>query len=143
MSFPNYTVMGVSFNVLTVLVCLFIGGLIACHTFCGSAMLHNTKKEGFLNGAPLNYRLGQGVPNDTWSDPPVTANAAYQTMYAPLAGHVGEPVPPKGLFMLAHNLFKPECCFTPQQYSSSTGCACISKEQMQFISFRGGNNTLP
>ena len=61
MSFPNYTVMGVSFNVFTVLVCLFIGGLIACHTFCGSAVIYNTKKAGFLDSAPLNSSLSNNL----------------------------------------------------------------------------------
>lgn len=141
MKYSTYTFMGA--NLLTIIVSLLIGGIIACHTLCGSTSLNSDKKEGFLNGAPLNYQLGYGVPNDMWSAPPVTANQAYQNMYASLAGHTGGQVPPKGLFMWTSNLFKPECCFTPQQYSSSTGCACISKEQMQFISSRGGNNTLP
>jgi len=141
MKFSAYTLMGV--NLLTVVVSLLIGGIIACHTICGSTSLHSNKKEGFITGAPLNYQLGHGVPNDMWSAPPVTANQAHQNMYAKLASNVGGQVPPKGLFMWADNLFKPECCFTPQQYSSSTGCACISKEQMQYISSRGGNNTLP
>ena len=141
MKFSAYTFMGA--NVVTIVVSLLIGGIIACHTFCGSTTLHTDKKEGFLTGAPLNYQLGQGVPNDMWSAPPVNANQAYQNMYAKLANNVGGQVPPKGLFMWADNLFKPECCFTPQQYSSSTGCACISTEQMKYISSRGGNNTLP
>lgn len=131
-------------TLLTIVVSLFVGGIIACHTICGCSIFtdNNKKKEGFLNGAPLNYQLDHGVLNDRWSDPPVTAKGAYQNMYAPLAV-TGGPVPPKGLFFWSSNLFKPECCFTPQQYSSSSGCACISKEQMQFISSRGGNNTLP
>ena len=142
MSFPNLNIMGLNINVLTVFVSLLIGGLIAFHTFCGCSTIFNTKKEGF-NGAPLDWQLSSGLPNDTWTKPPVNADQAHNSMYASLAGNKGGPVPPTGLFMWAQNLFKPECCHTPQQYPSSTGCACISQEQMKFISERGGNNTLP
>jgi hypothetical protein len=54
---------------------------------------------------------------------------------------VGTPVPlPEGeLFFFANNKFKPECC--PGPYSTSTGCACMSKEQINYLNTRGGNRT--
>lgn len=146
MSFLNFNVMGVNVNLFTLAIGVIIGGIIACHTVFGCSLFYknNSGKEGFITGAPIGWRMGEGVPGNKWSRPPV-ANAAqaHQNMYAPLANHTGGPVPPTGLFMWADNKFLPECCLTPQQYSSSTGCACISKEQMQFLSGRGGNNTLP
>ena len=139
-------VLGFQFNVLTVVVALIVGGLIACHTICGCTTLKGNK-EGFLaNAAPLGYRMGEGVPNDNWtSGPPVSPADAHASMYAPLAGNVGGKVPlPDGqMFMFADNRFTPDCCYKPQQYSSSTGCACISVDQMKYISSRGGNNTIP
>jgi hypothetical protein len=56
--------------------------------------------------------------------------------------NVGTPVPlPEGeLFFFADNKFKPECC--PSTYSDSTGCACLSQEQVNYINQRGGNRTL-
>jgi len=138
---------GIHFNVLTVAVALIIGGLIACHTFCGCTSIKVDKKEGFLgNAAPLGYRMGNGVPGDNWATgPPVTNTNANASMWAPLAGNVGGKVPlSEGqLFMFADNKFTPDCCYKPQQYSSSTGCACISVDQMKYLSSRGGNNTLP
>lgn len=64
------------------------------------------------------------------------ANAIHQSNT-----HVGTPVPlPEGeLFFFTQNQFKPECC--PNIYSSSTGCACMSKEQHQYLNTRGGNRT--
>ena len=44
------------------------------------------------------------------------------------------------MFMFADNKFKPECC--PSTYTSSTGCACISQEQVNYINQRGGNRTM-
>jgi hypothetical protein len=37
------------------------------------------------------------------------------------------------------NTFSPECC-KGSTYSSSTGCACLTKPQYEFILERGGNN---
>tara|TARA_Y100000816_G_C25924149_1_gene481916 strand:- start:187 stop:459 length:273 start_codon:yes stop_codon:yes gene_type:complete len=36
--------------------------------------------------------------------------------------------------------FAPDCCLKVQSYSTSTGCACISDEQIRFLSERAGNN---
>ena len=36
--------------------------------------------------------------------------------------------------------FNPECC--PSNYSTSSGCACMTPEQMKFLGQRGGNRTL-
>ena len=143
----EFKILGLQFNVLTVIISLIVGGLIACHTFCGCATFKKDNKEGFLsNAAPLGYTMGHGVPGDNWtSGPPVSPADANASMYAPLAGNVGGKVPLADgqLFFFADNKFTPDCCYKPQQYSSSTGCACISVDQMKYISSRGGNNTLP
>ena len=102
-----------------------------------------TKKEGFVNlsNNDLNiddsytmgwvqtakrYASGMGNKNrlNTYKD------------------NVGTPVPlPEGeLFFFADNKFKPECC--PSTYSDSTGCACLSQDQVNYINQRGGNRTL-
>lgn len=136
--------LGIKFNVVTVLVALLLGMIIGGFMLCSCASL--TIKEGYtLSGAPLDWSLSRGVPGDRWDAPPVTANKSDQNMYAPLAGNIAGkvPLPENQLFMFYDNKFKPECCDKPQQYSSSTGCACISEEQMKYISARGGNNTLP
>ena len=131
-------------NLIMIAISLMIGGLIACHTFCGCTSLYksNDNKEGFV-GASLDYSMSNGVPGDTWTQSILSNSQIDKNMYASLDNNVGGSVPPKNMFMWNDNKFLPECCYTPQVYSSSTGCACISKEQMQFISERGGNNTLP
>jgi hypothetical protein len=136
--------LGHHFDLMTIIISLIIGGLASCHLFCGCLSL---KKEGFsLMGAPLDYKLGANVPGDSWATgPPISAESAVASMYAPLAGNVGGkvPLPDDQMFFFYNNKFSPECCFKPQQYSSSTGCACISVDQMKHLSARGGNNTLP
>jgi hypothetical protein len=48
-------------------------------------------------------------------------------------------VPPSGdtLDMLTGQTFRPDCC--PSTYSNSSGCACMSDAQLDFLSSRGGN----
>jgi hypothetical protein len=37
-------------------------------------------------------------------------------------------------------VFRPDCC--PSTYTSSSGCACMTPEQMKFLGQRGGNRVL-
>ena len=50
-----------------------------------------------------------------------------------------EPLKNGSLVMFAKNKFKPECC--PSPYSSSTGCVCMTPEQINYLNTRGGNRT--
>jgi hypothetical protein len=51
-----------------------------------------------------------------------------------------QPVPlPNGeMDIFATTQFKPECC--PNAYSNSTGCACMTVKQYNYLIDRGGNN---
>ena len=48
------------------------------------------------------------------------------------------PLPKDELDMFATTEFKPECC--PNTYSSSTGCACMTTDQYNYLRQRGSNN---
>lgn len=110
---------------------------------------HNTT-EGFTGA---NYTsigpefAGVKTPDyimnpSTWSMPTLT----YSPGTTPSAGvkaiweRPKQPIPlPKGqLDLFATTDFKPECC--PNAYSSSTGCACMTVEQYNFLRNRGFNN---
>jgi hypothetical protein len=43
------------------------------------------------------------------------------------------------LVMFAKNKSKPECC--PSPYSTSSGCICMTPEQINYLNTRGGNRT--
>jgi uncharacterized protein YunC (DUF1805 family) len=49
------------------------------------------------------------------------------------------PLPEDELLMFANTPFKPECC--PNTYSNSSGCACMTTGQYNYLILRGGNNT--
>ena len=59
-----------------------------------------------------------------------TAGAAYTA---------DEPLKNGELVMFAKNKSKPECC--PAPYSTSTGCVCMTPEQINYLNTRGGNRT--
>ena len=48
------------------------------------------------------------------------------------------PLPTGEMYFWATTPFKPECC--PSYMSSSTGCACITVDQYNYLKERGGNN---
>lgn len=48
------------------------------------------------------------------------------------------PLPEGELLLFANTPFKPECC--PNTFSTSTGCACMSTGQYNYLVERGGNN---
>ena len=108
-----------------------------------------TSTEGFT-GANINY--GESSMYDLNSDQPVdTSSWSAPNMNVvpgqPLSPGVKQflarepqPVPlPEGeMLMFANTPFKPECC--PNTYSNSTGCACMTGPQYNYLILRGGNN---
>lgn len=106
-------------------------------------------KEGFV-GANTNY--GQSSPFDlnssstvnasSWSAPDMTVvpGKPLSPGVKQFLAREPQPVPlPEGeLDMFASTPFKPECC--PNTYSTSTGCACMSGKQYNYLVNRGGNN---
>lgn len=48
------------------------------------------------------------------------------------------PLPDGEMDMFATTEFKPECC--PNAYSNSSGCACMTVDQYQYLKSRGSNN---
>ena len=106
-------------------------------------------KEGFV-GANTNY--GQSSPYDlnsgsmintsSWSAPDMTVipGKTLSPGVKQFLAREPQPIPlPEGeLSMFASTPFKPECC--PNTYSTSTGCACMTGQQYNYLVTRGGNN---
>jgi hypothetical protein len=91
------------------------------------------------------YRDGENNSDvtDSWISKAgkYSSDLGYQPTSCKSNTYVGTAVPlPDGeLFFFQNNQFKPECC--PGPYSSSTGCACMSTEQINYLNTRGGNRT--
>jgi hypothetical protein len=107
-----------------------------------------TNTEGFT-GANINY--GESSVYNLNSSPVDTSSWSAQNMTVvpgqPLSAGVKafmarqpQPVPlPEGeMLMFANTPFKPECC--PNTFSTSTGCACMTGNQYNYLITRGSNN---
>ena len=108
-----------------------------------------TSREGFT-GANINfgesslYNLNDNQPVDTssWSakNMTVTPGQALSDGVKQFLAREPQPVPlPEGeMLMFANTPFKPECC--PNTYSNSSGCACMTGNQYNYLILRGSNN---
>ena len=135
-------IFGYSCRLEIIIVCLVVGFVLGSHLFCSCSRIG--MKEGMeVMGAAINWTMGEDVVN-SWTNKAdkYSHDMGYSTTQSKWAQYKGTPVPlPEGeMFMFANNEFKPECC--PSTYSSSTGCACITQEQIDYINQRGGNRTL-
>lgn len=105
--------------------------------------------EAFV-GANTNY--GESTPFDinkndsidtaNWMQPNLTVAPGqnYSKGVKEILDRPQQPVPlPEGeMLMFANTPFKPECC--PNTYSNSSGCACMTTGQYNYLVTRGSNN---
>jgi hypothetical protein len=106
-------------------------------------------KEGFA-GANTNY--GESSSYEIGSDSPVNTSSWFQQDMTVVSGkplsqgvknfmaRKQQTLPLKDgeMDFFANVDFKPECC--PNTYSSSTGCACLSGQDYNYLITRGNNN---
>jgi hypothetical protein len=109
-----------------------------------------SRKEGFV-GANTNYgesslyslTNNNSVNTSSWNKPNLTVSRGKQLSpgVTNILNRPPQPVPlPEGeMLLFANTQFKPECC--PNAYSNSTGCACMTTDQYNYLILRGGNNT--
>jgi hypothetical protein len=109
----------------------------------------STTTEGFT-GANINYGESsrydltddQSINTSSWSAPNMTVVPGEPLSDGVKAFLSREPQPvplPEGeLLLFANTQFKPECC--PNTYSTSSGCACMTGDQYNYLILRGGNN---
>ena len=114
-----------------------------------SSSLGYSNVEGFFgassnNGQSAVYSLDNNMPVDasSWSMPNlvVTPGQPIGPGVANILNREPQQIPlPEGqLSMFANTPFKPECC--PNAYSNSSGCACMTAPQYNYLISRGGNN---
>ena len=133
----EFKVLGVPVRLSVALAAMALGFIICWLTVCRCVNV----KEGL---APIDYQMGKDVSSSwiNWADK--KQEGAPTSAAALLAGNVApnpnEQLEQGQLFMFGQNNFSPECC--PSSYSGSTGCACFSPQQMDFLNERGGNRTM-
>ena len=138
----EFKLFGLECRLEVIILSLIVGAILGCHLLCSCSRIG--LQEGMtMLGAPVEWQMGKGQSND-WQNKAnqYSQNMGYSETKSKYSQYSGTPVPlPEGqMFMFADNKFKPECC--PSTYSSSTGCACITQEQVDYINQRGGNRTM-
>jgi len=115
-----------------------------------SDSLVSTTKENFQVSKPLGWKSMEDNEGDDanlskWVSDAVKYSKGMGTedRLNSFQYNSGPPIPlPEGqLFFFKDTKFNPSCC--PSTYTSSIGCACMSKKQFQYLTQRGGNHTAP
>ena len=126
---------GIKFRPFIVVSCVIIGIIIGCYSICSCSHM---VKEAFTDfGAETNYNMSQGVSGSY-------GNKKLNSLAPNLEANRGPvlPLAPGEMFFFANNEFSPECCVPAfSSISSADGCACVTKEQVDYINMRGGNRT--
>ena len=140
----EFELFGIKMRVEVVIVCVLLGYLIGGMLLCSCSKVG--LREGLTMLAPelMDNEEGKG-PNWVAKATEVQDKAGYTpgNEYVGLAGNKGGKVPlPEGqMDFFYDNKFDASCCST-SSYSGSSGCACISPAQMQYLNARGGNRSL-
>jgi hypothetical protein len=141
----EFSVLGFKINVLNALIFAALGFLVATMTVASCSKVSvKEAMTNLANAAPLGD-MGNAELMNSWTSKAhaYAGNMGYEDVLEQHKQYQGTPVPLKEgqLFYFEDNKFRPECC--PSKYSTSTGCACISEDQMTYLNERGGNRTLP
>ena len=121
----DITVLGNKMRVEIILLCMIIGGMIACNVFCSCA---GGVKEGYQVMMMALPDAVMDLSNDNSRNP-----------LQELETNTLEPSTEFEKTFFAQNTMSPSCC--PSTYSGSSGCVCTTPEQMKYLMMRGGNNT--
>ena len=149
---------GISFRLEIAILCIALGYIIGAHLFCSCIKITST--EGFeilndlknvvsdrINGSGSGSGSGCGKGNVTFDlNGEVLSGYNLDTPNKNgCAKHLKEnqpglviPLPEGKMDLFEKTTFSPECC--PSTHSNSTGCACLSFEQMNHIGTRGMNS---
>jgi hypothetical protein len=122
--------------------------ILVLHTFCGcynKTLLVETFTGANINNensSPYDLTNNKPVNTSTWSSPNllITPNQPNSPGVQKILNRPEQPVPLPSdeLLLFANTKFKPECC--PNSYSTSSGCACMTESQYNYLVMRGGNN---
>ena len=143
-------IMGLKMRVEVLAIGAIVGCLLCCHLLCSCSKV--SAKEGMqVLGAAVDYKMGEGV-RGSWDTRPQEKgpSVAWRSQNHDATGS-NLVDPESSMSFFADTQFKPECCgstYSSQggltsQGVTSSGCACLSKEQMDYLNTRGGNRTLP
>ena len=125
-------VFGIKMRVEVIVVSVIVGMLLGSHLLCGCA----TEEGMEAFGSALDYKMTKGVHTDKYEERHDMKEMSGGSSLSPKV-----PLPEGQLFMYANNEFNDKCC-SFSNVSGGGGCACITKEQADYLNSRGGNRTM-
>jgi hypothetical protein len=126
----NLNILGFKVRLEIVILLVVLGMIMGSMMLCSCSKISSIQ-EGM---AVLDYKMGDGV-NTSWeNEDHVDTQEKNRDAY-----NSNIVMPEEQLHFFSNTEFKPECCGS--NYASSGGCACMNKQQMQYINTRGGNRT--
>jgi hypothetical protein len=160
------SILGMKFNLVTLIIIIALYWIMVGHVLCSCSTVkpyeavnlftkvtesftQDRRREGFTNVNSMSgdvYSEARSPPVNTssWFTPNLSYTKGQDiSKDAPVQNILNrpkQPIPlPEGeLDFFATTEFKPECC--PNAYSNSTGCACMTVPQYNYLISRAGNN---
>uniref|UniRef100_A0A6C0BUK8 Uncharacterized protein n=1 Tax=viral metagenome TaxID=1070528 RepID=A0A6C0BUK8_9ZZZZ len=140
----SVNIFGVVIHLQTIVIAAILFFIMGGHLVCSCSRfgfqegLVMINKQLASKGAGLDYKMGSDIDR-SWSDGTGGSGSGAPIYMEQDFKSTPIPLPEGQLDFFNGTQFKPECC--PSSVSSSTGCACLSKEQMNHLATRGGNRT--
>jgi len=135
------------FRVEILILIIVVFWVMAGHMLCSCCLFRiegfsGANKSSMVPEFATSKTPGYIMNPSTWSmpslnySPGTTPSAGIKS----ILGRQKQPIPLQKdeLDMFATTPFKPECC--PNAYSNSSGCACMTMDQYNYLHDRGGNN---
>jgi hypothetical protein len=158
------SILGMKLNLVTLILIVVVFWIMAGHVLCSCSTVTPYEAGRIFTKFSESFRGREGfrsgvnsMSGDVYSEaraPPVntsswfTPNLSYtkgqdiskDVAVQNILNRPKQPIPlPEGeLDFFATTEFKPECC--PNAYSNSTGCACMTVPQYNYLIDRAGNN---
>lgn len=143
---------GYKFRVIILILIVIIFWILFGHLLFGCCSINWNKNSNYEGFTPANTNFGESskftlgdyskVDTYNWGMPNmvVTPGKPINKAVRKILDRDPQEIPlPNGqLSMFANTPFKPECC--PNTYSNSSGCACMTTKQYNYLIERGSNN---
>jgi hypothetical protein len=144
----DISILGYKVNLEILILIGVIYLILVGHTLCGCCNFYKNM-EGFVgantnngNSSLYNISNNQQINTSSWSAPNlnVVPGQPLSAGVQNILNRKKQPIPlPEGeMLLFANTEFKPECC--PNTYSNSSGCACMTTDQYNYLMLRGSNN---
>ena len=133
--------------------CILIAVILICFALLivvsGISFKFNVSKEGFQSLGQQQQAPQQQAPQQQAPQQQAPQQQAPQQQILQVPGAISQIIPDVNDMAVADrahlfhsNECKPECCTNGRgTFSCSTGCVCITDDQLDMITNRGGNNT--